>query len=138
MWAKFNNFLVRRMMDIIIASLQIIIALGLLNVWLLRYKKKTEYRGCGSCSLKEEFAAYGLPEWAFYLAGFIKVGGAIALLLGFWKPFLIFPAAVVISFMMLVAVLMHLKVGDNFKKFIPALTMLFLSLLLSYLTYPQI
>ena len=47
-------------MKLIIMSCQSIIALGLLNVWLIRYKRKTDFRGGGALTLKEEFAAYGM------------------------------------------------------------------------------
>lgn len=124
-------------MDSIIILLQIIVALGLLNVWLIRSNKKTEYRGCNSCSLNEEFAAYGLPLWFFYVVGFLKITSAIALLIGIWIPFLVFPAAVTIAILMLGAILMHFKVGDSFKKFLPALIMLILSLLICLGTYNQ-
>jgi len=117
-------------MDSIIIFLQIVVALGLLNVWILRLNKKTPYRGSNSNSLKSEFTAYGLPIWFFYVVGFIKISAAVALLLGLWKPFLVFPAALVVSFLMLGAVGMHLKVGDPFKRFIPALTLLFFSICL--------
>lgn len=115
-------------MNTLIILFQIVVALGLLNVWLIRSSKKTEYRGSNSSSLKNEFAAYGLPVWAFYVVGFLKISSAIALLIGIWEPVLVFPAALIISFLMLGAVLMHLKVKDPFKKFLPALTMLFLSI----------
>jgi hypothetical protein len=42
---------------------QIVIALGLLNVWLLRAKRPTAYRGGDAQNMKEEFEAYGLPAW---------------------------------------------------------------------------
>jgi hypothetical protein len=69
--------------------LQIIIALGLLNVWLLRFNKVTAYRGGSANTLLEEFAVYGLPAWFCYFIGILKVGSAVALLLGFIYPQLI-------------------------------------------------
>ena len=42
--------------------LQIVVGLGLLNVWLMRARSPTSYRGGDSKSLKEEIAAYGLPD----------------------------------------------------------------------------
>jgi hypothetical protein len=47
--------------------LQIIVGLGLLNVWLLRGRSATPYRGGASRTLQEEFTAYGLPGFAFYV-----------------------------------------------------------------------
>ena len=45
----------------LIMVLQLIIAVGLINVWLLRFKKATDYRGGDATNMKEEFIAYGLP-----------------------------------------------------------------------------
>lgn len=49
--------------------LQVIVGLGLLNVWLVRGRSATSYRGGTSGTLRDEFAAYGLPGFAYYLAG---------------------------------------------------------------------
>lgn len=122
-------------MDYIKTFLQLIVALGLLNVWLIRKDKKTAYRGCDSHSLKNEFAAYGLPVWSFYLIGFIKITSAFVLLLGLWWPFLVFPAALVILFMMIGAVCMHIKVGDPLVKLLPASIMLIFSLAICFLSF---
>jgi len=111
----------------IVTGLQIIVALGLLNVWLLRAGSSSEYRGGGAQSLKEEFAEYGLPEWFFYLIGALKLGSAVALLVGIWLPVLVQPAAALVVALMLGAVAMHLKVGDPVKKMLPAAAMLLMS-----------
>lgn len=108
--------------------LQIIVAFGLLNVWLIRSNKKTAYRGSDSRSLKDEFTAYGMPLWSFYVIGFIKISSAILLLLGLWLPYLVFPAALVVSFLMIGAIFMHIKVGDPLKKLLPASMMLLFSI----------
>lgn len=115
-------------MESITEFLQLCVAFGLLNVWIIRSNQETPYRGSNSSSLKNEFAAYGLPLWSFYVIGCIKISSALLLLLGLWIPVLVFPSAFVVSLMMLGAVCMHLKVKDPLKKFLPALTMLFLSI----------
>ncbi len=114
-------------MDLITKFLQLLVAFGLLNVWLIRSNQKTAYRGSNASSLKSEFAAYGLPLWSFYVIGFIKISAALLLLLGLWIPLLVFPSALVVSLMMLGAVCMHIKVRDPLKKCLPALIMLFFS-----------
>lgn len=115
-------------MNFITVFLQLFVAFGLLNVWVLRSNQITPYRGANSNSLKNEFTVYGLPLWSFYVIGFIKISAALLLLLGLWIPFLVFPSALVISLMMLGAIYMHLKVRDPFKKMLPALIMLFSSI----------
>lgn len=117
-------------MNYLIIFLQLFLAFGILNVWIVRSKLNTPYRGCNASSLKSEFAAYGLPLWAFYAIGLIKISSALLLLLGLWLPFLVFPAALVLSLMMFGAIGMHLKVRDPLKKFLPALIMLIFSILI--------
>lgn len=124
-------------MPILVLICQIIVALGLLNVWLLRFHKSTSYRGGGATSMREEFATYGLPAWSCYLVGLLKVGSAIALLAGFIEPAFIFPAALIVALLMVGAVAMHLKVKDPAKKSVPALIMLALCLVLLAGTWPN-
>ncbi len=109
------------------ALFQLIVAVGLLNVWLLRSKSATSYRGGAAKNLKEEFSAYGLPSAAFFIVGTLKVGAAVALILGFWMPELIRPSAAIVGVLMVGAIAMHLKVGDPMMKSVPALLMLAMS-----------
>lgn len=104
--------------------LQIVVALGLLNVWLLRFNQSTAYRGGQARSMPEEFAAYGLPSWFTYVVGALKVGAALCLITGLWFHSLELPAALVIGILMVGALAMHFKIGDPFKKSVPALFIL--------------
>ena len=117
-------------MEILVPICQIVVGCGLLNVWLLRFNQATAYRGGSASSMLEEFAAYGLPAWSCYLVGFLKVASAFALFAGFPYPVLILPAASVVAVLMAGAIVMHIKVADPFKKLLPALSMLTLSLLM--------
>ncbi len=119
------------------AILQVIVALGLLNVWLVRYFKETVYRGGHAKNLKEEFAAYGLPQWFHYLIGTLKIGSAIALIGALWFAPLALPAAGLISFLMIGALAMHIKIKDPIKKSLPALLMLVMSGSIVYFNLPQ-
>ena len=114
-------------MNIVISILQIAVAAGLLNVWLLRFQRSTPYRGGDARSMREEFAVYGLPGWFRYVIGILKVGSALCLIAGLWLRFLVFPAALLIALLMLGALAMHLKIRDPLKKSVPALVMLALS-----------
>ena len=115
---------------ILVQICQIVVCCGLLNVWLLRFNKATAYRGGKASSMLEEFAAYGLPAWSCYLVGFLKVASAFALLAGLLYPVLILPAASIVAALMAGAIVMHLKVADPFKKSLPAISLLALSLLM--------
>ena len=111
-------------METVMVILQVAAALGLLNVWLLRFNQSTSFRGGGAGTMVEEFAAYGLPVWFAYLIGSLKIGAALALIAGIWFPALVLPAAALICILMLGALAMHAKIGDPLKKSLPALGML--------------
>jgi hypothetical protein len=119
-------------MDVIVLISQIIIALGIFNVWVLRFGKATSWRGGGAQNMKEEFAVYGLPVWFMGLIGFLKVLFAVLLILGIWFPVLKMPAASGMAILMLGAIAMHFKAGDPLKKSLPAFTMLVLSLIVVF------
>ena len=117
-----------------IMILQLIISIGLINVWLLRFNKDTEYRGGNAKNMNEEFMAYGLPEWSMYLVGFLKVAIAIMLIVSIWIEELLFYNLIVLAALMIAAVFMHLKVKDPIKKSYPALSILFMIALIMYFT----
>lgn len=120
-------------METLRTVLQIIVGLGLLNVWLLRRGKKTPYRGKNAENMRAEFQAYSLPLWFMWVIGALKIGVAAALLLGIWIPALVQPAALVLILLMLGAFVMHLKVKDPFKAAVPALVMLIMAVALALL-----
>lgn len=107
--------------------LQIVIALGLLNVWIVRFNKETSYRGGIAKTLKEEFVEYDLPIWSCYVVGFLKIVSAILLIVGVWIPQVVLPSSILILFLMLSAFTMHLMIRDPLLKAMPALTMLIMS-----------
>ena len=114
-------------MDVLKIVLQLIIAAGVANVWLLRFGKATPWRGGSAGTMKEEFAAYGLPEVSVYVVGFLKLAFAALLLLGLWMPSLTDTGAAGIAVLMAGAVSMHFKIGDPSKKALPSLAMLLMS-----------
>lgn len=114
-------------MSLLIIALQLVIAFGLFNVWVLRFDKATAYRGGNATNMVEEFAVYGLPDSIRKLVGTLKLAGAGLLVLGVWVPALARYAAMMIAFLMLVAVLMHFRVADPLRKAVPAFIMLVLS-----------
>ena len=118
-------------MEILVTLCQIIIALGIFNVWILRYGKETNWRGGEAKSMKEEFAAYGLPGGVMVLIGAAKITLALCLIVGIWIPFLVKPAATIMAILMFGAVSMHVKVKDPLQKSLPAFTMLVLSLIVA-------
>lgn len=112
------------------ALLQLIIGLGLLNVWLIRARTPTSYRGGDARTLKEEFRAYGLPDALFYLVGALKVSAAAVMLLGLFLPLPVALAAGTVGLIMIGSIAMHVKVKDPARKSVPAVIMLILCLTL--------
>jgi len=105
-------------------ALQLIVALGILNVWMLRSGKATPFRGGDAKNLREEFAAYGLPFWFMCVVGVLKVGLAVALIAAIWVHRVAQPAAIGLGLLMLGAFVMHLKVKDPIKKALPSIAVL--------------
>ena len=75
----------------------------------------------------EEFAAYGLSENAVYVVGAIKVLAALGLLGGLFDKRFILPSALVMAVMMLGALGMHFKIGDEAIKYVPSLVFFLMS-----------
>ena len=113
-----------------ITILKVITALGIFNVWILRYNKATKFRGGQAKNLKEEFETYGLKLWSMYIIGGIKISISILFIASLFIQKLTllsysdFYGAGIMSIIMMGAILMHLKVNDPMKKSIPAITML--------------
>jgi len=120
-------------MHTILLILQCAVALGLLNVWLLRPNRSTPYRGGNAHTMRQEFAAYGLPPLAMYVVGALKVGAALCLIAGIWFPFLVVPAALLVAVLMVGALLMHVKIHDPAKKSTPAVALLLVCLVIAFL-----
>ena len=121
-------------MKILLNTVQIIVALGLVNVWVLRFGRKTPYRGGAGESLPGEFAAYGLPNWFVWLVGALKLSCAALFVAGIWLPYTVAPAAGVLIALMLGAILMHVKVRDPLVRSFPAALMLGMSIFLLWNT----
>jgi len=116
-------------MSTVLIILKIIIAVGILNVWLLRFNKKTEWRGGGAENMNEEFAKYGLPLWFVPVIGFLKLLFAALLVVSIFKPEynLAFIGATGMGILMIGAIGMHIKVNDELKRSLPAFLMLVMS-----------
>lgn len=116
-------------MKVVLIVLQLFVALNILRIWLITNQRASIYRGGDgeAKTLREEFEYYGLPLWFMYVVGILKVASAIGLILGIWMPILIPFAAGGVIVLMIGAVVMHIKVSDKLKTYLPALLMLVLS-----------
>ena len=122
-------------MEYIIIALQIIVALSILNVWLIQPKQPTRWRGGDAETIVEEFQVYGLPKWFCYLIGTLKVSLAILLLVGIWYPAIRHYAAVGLAILLLGSIVMHIKVKDPWIKSLPAFIFMVLSLIIAFLPH---
>ncbi len=116
-------------------SIQIIIALSIYNVWIIRPKKSTIWRGGNAKNMSEEFDTYGLPNWFMKFVGFSKILLATLLIVEIFVDNLYLDkiGAYGIAVLMIGAILMHVKIKDELKKSLPAFTFLVLSLLITFL-----
>ncbi|WP_432410643.1 DoxX family protein [Rasiella sp. SM2506] len=120
-------------MEIFIIILKVVVAVSLLNVWLIQYNKPTQWRGGNAQNIVEEFKVYGLPVWMCYVVGFLKVTSSIALIASIWFPVLEFPAAATLAVLLAGSISMHLKISDLLKKSFPAALFLSMCLLIIFL-----
>lgn len=108
--------------------IQLIVAFGIYNVWLLRVNQPTNWRGGAARNMEEEFHVYGLSRRFMNVVRVLKLGAATCLVAGLWNPQCALAGAVVMTVLMLSAVAMHLKVRDPLLKAIPAASLFLLSL----------
>lgn len=125
-----------RMMEqeLVADILQLVVGLGLLNVWIVRSRSATAYRGGDATTLRAEFAAYGLPAAAFLVVGGLKIGSALVLIAGVWFALPVAVAAGIVAVLMAGAIAMHVKVRDPAIKALPASLMLVMSTAIALLT----
>jgi hypothetical protein len=118
-------------MEKITTIVAVLIGLMLLNVWIIRINRPTNFRGGDAKTMREEFRLYGLPDWVFPLVGGVKIVVALLFLGSSWLPEFVQPAAIVLSILMLCAAGMHFWVSDPLRKAVPALCLFGLSMVLA-------
>ncbi len=111
-------------------AIKVFIAICIINVWLFRFSKSTPWRGGEAKNMKQEFAAYGLPEWFMIIIGAAKVILSLVLLVSIYYKQLELFGAYGIAVLMIGAIFMHLNIKDPLKKSFPAFIFLVLSLAL--------
>lgn len=112
--------------------LQLVVALSIINVWLIQPNKATKWRGGKSKTIMEEFKVYGLPQWVFYTIGFLKLTLSIMLIFSIWYDVLLIPASLGLAALLLGSVLMHIKIKDPLYKSFPAALFLIFCLMIAF------
>lgn len=114
-------------METIKILLQATIAITIINVWILRRDKPTQWRGGSADSLDKEFETYGLPPTIMITAGALKLTCALLLIVGIWIPSVVNFAAAGMTALLLIAVIAHLRIQDPIRKAIPAASLMSMS-----------
>jgi hypothetical protein len=121
-------------MSTVLVGVQLFIAFGIYNVWLLRANRETPWRGGSAKTMEQEFHVYGLSTTFMKIVGVVKVSMATLLVIGIWYPPATQMGAIIMAALMSAAVVMHCKVKDPVKKSLPAASLLLLSLVVAFAT----
>lgn len=121
--------------EYIIIILKVIVALSILNVWLIQPKKPTKWRGGNANTIFEEFEVYGLSRTMCYIIGFLKVSLALLLLLSIKFENLTAYAASGLALLLFGSVIMHIKIKDPLYKSFPAFMFILLLVSIALLTW---
>ncbi len=104
--------------------LQLTIGVSIVIIWVARTTVASAYRVGNAQTLSEEFTEAGLTEGVYQVMRVLKPIFAFLLVIGIvYKPFFI-PCMTFTTLAMAGAVYAHVKVKDEFKKMIPAVTLL--------------
>ena len=116
----------------VIIALKLIVAISLLNVWLMQKDKPTKWRGGNAQTIRQEFEVYGLPEFMCYLVGVLKVLGAICLIASIWIVSIEMISSLVLAGLLTGSIIMHFKIKDPLFKSFPAALFLVLCLIIAF------
>jgi hypothetical protein len=96
---------------------QVIVALSVVYVWIVRLP-----------NIEKEFHEYGIPDLVRNTVGVAKMALATLLIAGIWYPALVLISAGLMALLMLCAQGAHLKAKHSWRKYMPSLALLLLSL----------
>lgn len=114
-------------METVLTATQLLIAIAMVDVWILRYDKPLRARGGDAQTMVEEFRVYGLPDWFRDLTRALKLSAAGLLVAGLVYDWAAFAGGALLVVLMAGAVAMHVKVSDPWLKSVPATFFLGLS-----------
>ena len=104
--------------------LQLIIGVSIMIIWIARTTTASAYRVGDAQTLSQEFTEAGFTEGVYQVMRILKPIFAFLLVIGIvYEPFFI-PCMTFTTLAMIGAVYAHVKVRDNIKKMIPAITLL--------------
>lgn len=110
--------------QIVVIILQFIIAISILNVWVLQYR-----------SMSDQFQEFNLPGWTKNAVGVTKGILCVMLIGGIWMYQLAVIASIGIAISMLFAIIVHMRARHDMSKIIPAIILGALALVVAFMCY---
>lgn len=123
---------IKLLMNYLIILLKAVVALSLINVWLLQFNKATKWRGGNAQNMIEEFRTYGLSATVCYVIGFFKVSLSLLLLASIYFIEVENIAAAGLALLLAGSIAMHIRIKDPIMKSFPAALFLVMSLTIYY------
>ena len=111
-------------MERLAVALQAFVCASIFFVWVVRYQ-----------NIISEFKHFKYPDWLRDLVGILKLTFSILLMIGVTQKSFALAGGVGISFLMMAALMTHLRVKNPFQMMLPSLTLMILSMVISFLNY---
>ena len=92
----------------------------------------------GSKMHMEGFKQWRLPQWFRVVTGIVEFVGAVALIIGYWKPSWAAAGALVLGLTAIGGILIHIRVRDTFKQTFPILFLGILAVVVFLLRYSDL
>lgn len=110
--------------QIIAIVCQLVIAISILNVWVLRFE-----------TMANDFKTFNFPDWFRNVVGIAKGLLCVLLISGIWMYQMAIIASLSIAIIMLVAVIAHYIAKHSLAKTLPALGLCLLCLVVALLSW---
>lgn len=104
-------------MNTLAVCAQVIIAISIVIVWVFRFD-----------NIVKEFKQYGIPDLLRNIVGASKIVLSTLLVVGIWYHELVVIPALMMSFLMVCAQIVHVRTKNPIVKFVPSFVLLILSL----------
>ena len=95
----------------LITIVKVVVSMSLFFIWVVRYD-----------NIVEEFQLYGLPDKLRDLVGILKL--SIAVLIHSSVPQVVSISLISLGFLMVCALLVHIRVKNSYSKMVPALSII--------------
>tara|TARA_A100001011_G_scaffold152993_1_gene161432 strand:- start:301 stop:645 length:345 start_codon:yes stop_codon:yes gene_type:complete len=107
-------------MNLLSDILQVILALSVIYVWVFRFD-----------NIVLEFKQYGLSDLTRSFVGASKISLSTLLVAGIWFPPLVLMSSILMAFLMICAQIAHFKVKNPWRKHLPSLALLIISVIIA-------